>query len=80
MPEILWKAYIDFEVDEQGDREKTRSLYERLVVLSGQFFLVSLLRRRVCPNLRKMTMYGWRTLGSRMIHIAMLLALTANNV
>jgi hypothetical protein len=35
MPEILWKAYIDFEVDEQGDREKTRTLYERLVVLSG---------------------------------------------
>ncbi|KAG1725862.1 hypothetical protein EDB19DRAFT_1946632, partial [Suillus lakei] len=26
MPEILWKAYIDFEVDEQGDREKTRTL------------------------------------------------------
>ncbi|KAH7906822.1 hypothetical protein BJ138DRAFT_1129627 [Hygrophoropsis aurantiaca] len=35
MPEILWKAYIDFEVDEQGDREKTRSLYERLISLSG---------------------------------------------
>ncbi|EGO25868.1 hypothetical protein SERLADRAFT_415266 [Serpula lacrymans var. lacrymans S7.9] len=35
MPEILWKAYIDFEVDEQGDREKTRLLYERLVSLSG---------------------------------------------
>ncbi|KAG1725259.1 uncharacterized protein EDB91DRAFT_1239868 [Suillus paluster] len=35
MPEILWKAYIDFEVDEQGDREKTRTLYERLVILSG---------------------------------------------
>ncbi|KAH7889112.1 hypothetical protein F5I97DRAFT_1803327 [Phlebopus sp. FC_14] len=35
MPEILWKAYIDFEVDEQGDREKTRSLYERLIALSG---------------------------------------------
>ncbi|KAJ8596563.1 TPR-like protein [Rhizopogon salebrosus TDB-379] len=35
MPEILWKAYIDFEVDEQGDREKTRSLYERLVSVSG---------------------------------------------
>jgi crooked neck len=35
MPEILWRAYIDFEVDEQRDREKTRSLYERLVVLSG---------------------------------------------
>ncbi|OAX36528.1 TPR-like protein [Rhizopogon vinicolor AM-OR11-026] len=35
MPEILWKAYIDFEVDEQGDREKTRLLYERLVSVSG---------------------------------------------
>lgn len=35
MPEILWKAYIDFEVDEQGDREKARSLYERLISLSG---------------------------------------------
>ncbi|KAI6037551.1 hypothetical protein EDC04DRAFT_2701994 [Pisolithus marmoratus] len=35
MPELLWKAYIDFEVEEQGDREKARSLYERLVTLSG---------------------------------------------
>lgn len=35
MPEILWKAYIDFEIDEQGDREKARSLYERLISLSG---------------------------------------------
>jgi crooked neck len=35
MPEIIWKAYIDFEVDEQGDREKARSLYERLISLSG---------------------------------------------
>lgn len=35
MPEILWKAYVDFEVDEQGDREKARSLYERLISLSG---------------------------------------------
>ncbi|KAG9316732.1 hypothetical protein JVU11DRAFT_2792 [Chiua virens] len=35
MPEILWKAYIDFEVDEQGDREKARLLYERLIALSG---------------------------------------------
>ncbi|KIM75925.1 hypothetical protein PILCRDRAFT_98807 [Piloderma croceum F 1598] len=34
MPELLWKAYIDFEIEE-GDREKTRSLYERLVNLSG---------------------------------------------
>ncbi|KAF8134541.1 hypothetical protein EV363DRAFT_1257762 [Boletus edulis] len=35
MPEILWKAYIDFEVNEQGDREKARLLYERLISLSG---------------------------------------------
>ena len=35
MPEILWKAYVDFEIDEQGDREKARSLYERLISLSG---------------------------------------------
>lgn len=34
MPELLWKAYIDFEIEE-GDREKARSLYERLVILSG---------------------------------------------
>ncbi|KIM44978.1 hypothetical protein M413DRAFT_442944 [Hebeloma cylindrosporum] len=34
MPEVLWKAYIDFEVEE-GDRELARSLYERLVSLSG---------------------------------------------
>lgn len=33
-PENLWKAYIDFEF-EQGEREKTRALYERLVALSG---------------------------------------------
>ncbi|KAL5514901.1 CLF1 [Sanghuangporus baumii] len=33
-PENLWKAYIDFEF-EQGEREKTRALYERLVQLSG---------------------------------------------
>lgn len=34
MPEILWKAYIDFETDE-GEREAARALYERLVALSG---------------------------------------------
>ncbi|KAF7967533.1 hypothetical protein HWV62_31497 [Athelia sp. TMB] len=34
MPELLWKAYIDFEIEE-GDRAKARSLYERLVNLSG---------------------------------------------
>ena len=30
MPGLLWKAYI-----EEGDREKARSLYERLVNSSG---------------------------------------------
>jgi hypothetical protein len=34
MPELLWKAYIDFETDE-GEREAARALYERLVALSG---------------------------------------------
>lgn len=33
-PENLWKAYIDFEF-EQGERQRTRDLYERLVRLSG---------------------------------------------
>ena len=35
MPELLWKAYIDFEADEQGDREKARLIYEHLIGLSG---------------------------------------------
>lgn len=34
MPELLWKAYIDFEIEE-GERETARSLYERLIELSG---------------------------------------------
>lgn len=34
MPELLWKAYIDLETEE-GEREKARSLYERLLNLSG---------------------------------------------
>ena len=34
MPEILWKAYIDFEVEE-GERAIARALYERLIALSG---------------------------------------------
>ncbi|KAF9269435.1 pre-mRNA-splicing factor CLF1 [Marasmius fiardii PR-910] len=34
MPELLWKAYIDFEVEE-GEREAARALYERLIALSG---------------------------------------------
>lgn len=30
MPELLWKAYIDFEFGE-GERDRTRALYERLL-------------------------------------------------
>ncbi|CAN4095215.1 unnamed protein product [Withania somnifera] len=30
MPELLWKAYIDFEISE-GEFERTRALYERLL-------------------------------------------------
>lgn len=30
MPEVLWKTYIDFEIS-QGERERTRILYERLL-------------------------------------------------
>ncbi|TLS27641.1 hypothetical protein PpBr36_05211 [Pyricularia pennisetigena] len=30
MPEVVWKSYIDFE-EEEGEYEKTRSLYERLL-------------------------------------------------
>eukprot|EP00850_Spirogloea_muscicola_P009940 SM000057S18370 [mRNA] locus=s57:260193:264737:+ [translate_table: standard] len=30
MPELLWKAYIDFEISE-GEHERTRQLYERLL-------------------------------------------------
>ncbi|KAF9530816.1 hypothetical protein CPB83DRAFT_850367 [Crepidotus variabilis] len=34
MPEILWKAFIDFEIAE-GERERAAELYERLIQLSG---------------------------------------------
>lgn len=30
MPELLWKSYIDFEFEE-GERDRTRTLYERLL-------------------------------------------------
>ncbi|KAL2178581.1 uncharacterized protein P884DRAFT_291063 [Thermothelomyces heterothallicus CBS 202.75] len=30
MPEVVWKAYIDFE-EEEGEYERTRALYERLL-------------------------------------------------
>lgn len=34
MPELLWKAYIDFE-EEEGEYENTRNLYERLLEKTG---------------------------------------------
>lgn len=34
MPELLWKAYIDFEIEE-GERENAREQYEKLVQQSG---------------------------------------------
>jgi crooked neck len=36
MPELLWKSYIDFEIEE-GEREHARALYERLVAKSGHY-------------------------------------------
>jgi len=33
-PEVLWKAYIDFEIDE-GDAARARKLYERLLEKTG---------------------------------------------
>ena len=30
MPEVLWKAYIDFEI-EQGEKDRVRILYESLL-------------------------------------------------
>lgn len=40
MPEVLWKAWIDFEF-EQGERERTRALYEALLSKTGHV--------KVCP-------------------------------
>ena len=34
MPELLWKSYIDFE-DEEGEHERARALYERLLERTG---------------------------------------------
>jgi crooked neck len=36
MPELLWKAYVDFEVEE-GERGRVRALYERLAAASGHW-------------------------------------------
>ena len=34
MPEMLWKGYIDFEIEE-GEGENARKLYERLLERTG---------------------------------------------
>jgi crooked neck len=34
MPELLWKSYVDFEIGE-GERQKARAIYERLIEVSG---------------------------------------------
>ncbi|OBT89485.1 pre-mRNA-splicing factor clf1 [Pseudogymnoascus sp. 03VT05] len=34
MPELVWKSYIDFE-EEEGEYDRTRSLYERLLEKTG---------------------------------------------
>ncbi|RYP66966.1 hypothetical protein DL769_005882 [Monosporascus sp. CRB-8-3] len=34
MPELVWKAYIDFE-EEEGEYDRTRALYERLLEKTG---------------------------------------------
>jgi len=34
MPELLWKGYIDFEIEE-GEGDKARALYERLLERTG---------------------------------------------
>jgi crooked neck len=36
MPELVWKAYIDFEIEE-GERERARHLYERLLERTGHY-------------------------------------------
>lgn len=36
MPELVWKAYIDFEIDE-AERERARHLYERLLERTGHY-------------------------------------------
>lgn len=39
MPEILWKAYIDFEVEE-GKHAIARALYKWLIALSGHVDII----------------------------------------
>lgn len=36
MPEVLWKSFIDFETL-QGETEKARKLYERLLERTNHF-------------------------------------------
>lgn len=41
MPEVLWKSFIDFETL-QGETEKARKLYERLLERTNHFKVIIL--------------------------------------
>lgn len=61
MPELVWKAYIDFEVG-QGERDKVRELHERLLertmhVKVGYSFPTSSQGSRVLSKKRSRAQY-----------------------
>lgn len=50
MPEVLWKAYIDFEIAEE-ESDKARALYERLLERTSHVkvcLLLSISFKRCC--------------------------------
>ena len=50
MPELLWKAYIDFEIAE-GEAERARQLYERLLERTQHVkVLISAAHPRACMH------------------------------
>ena len=51
MPEILWEAYVDFEVEE-GERAIARALYEYMIALGGHvkvWILYALFEAKAIP-------------------------------
>lgn len=46
MPEVLWKSYIDFEI-EQEEFDRTRQLYERLLERTQHVKVMLLFRARL---------------------------------
>jgi hypothetical protein len=50
MPELLWKAYIDFEVN-QEQTENARQLYERLLERTSHVKVISILILQMVQNL-----------------------------